>query len=999
MVAVGQFICATATDPSNNTSEFSASAQVVASSSLTNVAVLSSPDDWREFLVTSPAGSTITASMTPSSTVAPPSGVAFPFGFLSFTITGLSPAGATANVTISGLDVTQVTDYYKNGATPANHAAHWYDFLFGQATDSDSPAGTGMQIVGEDVILHLIDGQRGDDDLAANGVIVDIGGPVLNHPPVATNDTATTNKNTAVAINVLTNDTDTDGTVKATTVAIVSPAGHGTTSVNPTTGVVTYTPAANYTGLDSFTYKVKDNLGATSNAATVSITVNAPPLAVNDTAVVTKNTPLAINVLGNDSDPDGMLNPATVAIVGAASHGTASVNPTTGAITYTPASNYKGPDSFTYKVKDNFGAASNVATVSVTVDTPPAAGNDTASTYKNAAVVINVLSNDSDPDGTLNAATVAIVAAAGHGTTSVNPTTGAITYTPAVNYTGPDSFTYKVKDNLGTGSNVATVSITVIPTGTIAGKEYLDVTGNGPTADDTPLSGVKVFLDTNNNGAWNTGEPAVTTLADGSYVFPDLIAGTYRVRQVTPTGFVRTAPATVDYYSVALAAGQASSGNSFSNAALGNLAALSNIVYLVNGTTPVSDLRGTTKEGDTVQVSFTVVAGTQPQRFTLVSYTAPGSAYDANTAAQQKLFDSDTGVFSPGTYTLTVSNPHSFFQVDFVGGYAIDHLGPANSNIFYSAQNRLFSADNGGTHAVLASPASLTGSVYRDANNNGTIESGEQAIAGVKVTATAGSTTQTVVTDIYGVYTFDNLPAGTYTITETQPGDYTDGKDTLGNKGGTATNDKFSGIVLAAGASGTGYNFGEQQTVGSAFAGNQTQTIAWWNGSNGQALIKALNGGQTAKNLGNWLASNFNNLFGADAGSANNLAGKTTAQVAAYYQTLYANAARKPESEALALALAVYVTNSTLAGTTATSYGFAVSATGLGAATASIGANGAAFGVNNNSILTIAELLSRTNARARKGAVWDANGDGSLNSAESVLRNQATSLFDSINNA
>ncbi len=55
---------------------------------------------------------------------------------------------------------------------------------------------------------------------------------------------------------------------------------------------------------------------------------------------------------------------------------------------------------------------------------------------------------------------------------------------------------------------------------------------------------------------------------------------------------------------------------------------------------------------------------------------------------------------------------------------------------------------------------------------------------------------------MYGVYTFDNLPAGTYTITETQPAGYTDGKDTLGNKGGTAANDKFSGIKLAAGAVG-----------------------------------------------------------------------------------------------------------------------------------------------------------------------------------------------------
>ena len=300
----------------------------------------------------------------------------------------------------------------------------------------------------------------------------------------------------------------------------------------------------------------------------------------------------------------------------------------------------------------------------------------------------------------------------------------------------------------------------------------------------------------------------------------------------------------------------------FANAQLGDLTVLSNVVYLVNGTTPVSDLRGVTHEGDTVQVSFTVVAGAQPQRFSLVTYTAPSATYNANTAAQQKIFDIDSGVFGPGTYTLSVSNPHAFFQIDFISGSAIDQFGAAASNIFYSNENRLFSADNGGTHAVLSSPAMLSGTVYRDANNNGAIDAGEQPIAGVKVTATAGSTTQTAFTDTYGVYTFDNLPAGSYTIAETQPGTYSDGKDTLGNKGGTAANDKFSAVNLTAGAVATGYNFGEQLALSSAVAGNQTQNMAWWNGTSGQALIKALNGGQTAKNLGNWLASNFTNLFG-----------------------------------------------------------------------------------------------------------------------------------------
>ena len=106
----------------------------------------------------------------------------------------------------------------------------------------------------------------------------------------------------------------------------------------------------------------------------------------------------------------------------------------------------------------------------------------------------------------------------------------------------------------------------------------------------------------------------------------------------------------------------------------------------------------------------------------------------------------------------------------------------------------------------------MTGTVYRDANNNGAIDLGEQPIAGVKVTATAGSTTQTVVTDVYGVYTFDNLPAGTYTLLESQPSDYTDGKDTLGNKGGILSNDKFSGIILGAGVAGTGKTLSEGRT-------------------------------------------------------------------------------------------------------------------------------------------------------------------------------------------
>jgi SdrD B-like domain len=458
-----------------------------------------------------------------------------------------------------------------------------------------------------------------------------------------------------------------------------------------------------------------------------------------------------------------------------------------------------------------------------------------------------------------------------------------------------------------------------------------------------------------------------------------------------------------DFYSVTLASGQTSSGNHFANAALGDKSLLANIVYVINGTTAVSDLVGRTKEGDTVQVSFTIVAGTTPGRYSLVSYTAPGKTFDPATAAQQKVFQLDTGVFGPGSHTLDVRIPHSYYQVDFVIGSAIEPFGPAGSNIFYSAQNRLMGYDNNGTKAMAANAGSLAGFVYHDANNNGLFDAGERPIPGAAIALSGKdsknkSVSQTVVTDPAGKYVFTNLPAGTYAITETQPGGYTDGAETLGTAGGKKESDKFSNIKLSAGASGTNYNFGEKQTVGSAVAANQTGSAAFWNGTSGQNLIKAVNGGQSAKNLGNWLASNFGNLFGSAAGSANSLAGKTNAQVAAYFATLYSNTAKKAEAETLALALSVYVTTSSLAGNTAASYGFAISATGLGAATVNVGVNGAAFGLDNNFLVTVSELLLRINLRSRKGLIWDLDSNGSLNPAESTLRDQAWSLFSSTNN-
>jgi hypothetical protein len=190
----------------------------------------------------------------------------------------------------------------------------------------------------------------------------------------------------------------------------------------------------------------------------------------------------------------------------------------------------------------------------------------------------------------------------------------------------------------------------------------------------------------------------------------------------------------------------------------------------------------------------------------------------------------------------------------------------------------------------------------------------------------------------------------------------------------------------------------EQATLtlpGAGVAGGQTATIGFWHNSNGQTLIKSLNGGGTAGTataLAHWLATNFANLYGASSGSDfgyGNLDGKTNAQIAAYFLTLFSQSGQKTEAQVLAVALAAYATNSTLAGGTyAAGYGFTVNATGTGAATWNVGSNGAAFCVADNSTLTVLQLLQAVNNQAVNGVLYNGN---------TAKRNQANTVFSAIN--
>ncbi|RPJ37974.1 MAG: tandem-95 repeat protein, partial [Planctomycetaceae bacterium] len=197
--------------------------------------------------------------------------------------------------------------------------------------------------------------------------------------PLAQNDSATTLMNTAVAINTLTNDSQADGlAIVPATLTIVNNPLHGTATVivdpqNIDNRLIRYVPATNFFGTDSFTYLVRDNsaVPTASAPATVSVTViqvNIPPVAVNDVANTTIGIARTINLVANDTDADGAIDPASVVIVTQPANGTLSVPTATGTVTYTPTA--AGTDTFTYNVKDLAGAVSNNAQVTVSVASP-----------------------------------------------------------------------------------------------------------------------------------------------------------------------------------------------------------------------------------------------------------------------------------------------------------------------------------------------------------------------------------------------------------------------------------------------------------------------------------------------------------------------------------------------------------------------------------------------------------------------------------------------------
>jgi hypothetical protein len=291
--------------------------------------------------------------------------------------------------------------------------------------------------------------------------------------------------------------------------------------------------------------------------------------------------------------------------------------------------------------------------------------------------------------------------------------------------------------------------------------------------------------------------------------------------------------------------------------------------------------------------------------------------------------------------------------------------------------------------------ASLSGLVWEDFNNDGQVDFGEKGISGVTVILTGvddqgNPVNRSLTTDADGTYIFLNLPAGSYSITETQPAGYLQGIDSAGTAGGSlVATDQFF-VQLAAGANGLNYNFGERPTSTGPIQKGQTAGIGFWNNNNGQALIRSFNGGPNSTQLANWLAATLPNIFGSYAGS-NNLTDKSNAYVALLFQQDFLLKGMKLGAQVLAMALNVYATSATLDSTAvAKQYGFTVSGDGVGTATVNVGSAGDAFGVANNTTMTVMDLLLAADAQSVNGVLYSGNA---------TKRKEANDIFSAINEA
>ncbi|GLZ42916.1 SdrD B-like domain-containing protein [Actinokineospora sp. NBRC 105648] len=379
----------------------------------------------------------------------------------------------------------------------------------------------------------------------------------------------------------------------------------------------------------------------------------------------------------------------------------------------------------------------------------------------------------------------------------LRPGTYTITETQPAGYgDGPDT-----PGSAGGNATVNDVISGIVITPGTTGTDY------GFAETRGSLAGV-VFDDTNNNGTQDPGEPGiggvtvtlsgtdaqgntvntvVTSAANGTYTFSNLVGGTYTITETQPAGYVDGIDA------AGTAGGTLTPPDSVTAIALGGGVAATGYTF--------GEFRGGTVSGRVVDDGGNGIPGVT------VTLTGPGGPVTVTTGPDGSYSFPN---LTPGTYTVTETQPAGYGDGPDEAG---DPPGIAGNDVI--SEIPVTSGSSGGGYNFTETRGSLAGVVFQDLDGDGTQDIGEPGIAGVTVNlagtdALGRPVTATVTSAANGSYTFADLVGGTYTVTEVQPAGYADGADTAGSAGGTVTPpDSITAIALGAGAEATGYTFAE----------------------------------------------------------------------------------------------------------------------------------------------------------------------------------------------
>ena len=365
------------------------------------------------------------------------------------TVNGLTFTGNASE----GEDVTFSVDFDDpDGTAPGDHTFEWN---FGDATAAETTTEPNVTHVFVDDGTYDVSVRVADAD-GAEGTYTLEELAVANSIPTADPQSISTPEDTSLGITLTGSDAPGSDPLTYSLVNGTGTSAGGLLAGSPPN--LTYTPAANFVGDDSFEFKVceTDNPEICSAPAAVQIQVtpvNDPPTAGVATATVDEDGSVIVAVTVADVDGDAL----SVSVTSGPANGTAT--PTGNAsITYVPDADYCGPDTFTYTVSDgNGGSATATVTIMVTCvnDNPTAGPVEGATVDEEDSVGILVPIGDVDGD-TLG---VSVTSGPSNGT-AIPTDIASITYEPNADYCGPDAFTYTVSDGNG-GSASATVTVTV----------------------------------------------------------------------------------------------------------------------------------------------------------------------------------------------------------------------------------------------------------------------------------------------------------------------------------------------------------------------------------------------------------------------------------------------------------------------------------------------------------------------------------------------------------